>query len=531
MSCTIFTSPPPERGFSIVPDAPSLAPRVSAAMLLWAALSAAAPVIAAQPSEAELLAPYLDVGTSLVLRLEVGRPSLDDALEQLASGFEGPSGNFARQINESTKHLQNLRAAGGKRLYLLLNALDPHQGSTILMELSPTADVQKIAATLPPTLKSVQRGSLLILGSESRLKQLDEIKPVARPELSQALAAAGPGLVSVIFVPTADMLRFFSEKVPKLPQEVGGASTTPFVEGIHWAALNVNLRPKPAIDLTIESPDAARAARFSEALAQLVETAATNEELKKNMPKFGALTKHLVPVQAGARLSLRLSDKNGGLTALKEAVGGPLKNAGTAAQRQQAQNQMKQIMLAMHNYLDSFKRFPPAGKTAPNGKQPLLSWRVRILPYIEEQQLYQQFKLNEPWDSEHNKKLIEKMPAIYAHPASKVSAQHKTVYLTPRGEGTIFPGKEGVKLRDITDGTSKTIALVEVDDKHAVIWTKPDDWELDPKQPKVGLGGQFEGGFNAGVADGSVRFMPGAIDADTLNALFTRAGKEPVDFP
>src|SRR5262245_59728137 len=92
---------------------------------------------------------------------------------------------------------------------------------------------------------------------------------------------------------------------------------------------------------------------------------------------------------------------------------GPTWPSSTPAHRRTSQNNLKMVRLAMHNFHDAMGRFPAATAYAKNGK-PLLSWRVAILPYIEEDALYRQFKLDEPWDSPHNKKLIAKMPKIYA---------------------------------------------------------------------------------------------------------------------
>jgi hypothetical protein len=189
---------------------------------------------------------------------------------------------------------------------------------------------------------------------------------------------------------------------------------------------------------------------------------------------------------------------------------------------------MKQIMLAMFTYHDSYNKFPPAFSSA-NGK-PLLSWRVAILPFLNQGPLYKEFHLDEPWDSDHNKPLIGKMPDVYRGPMSK-HKDGRTVYLTPRGETTAFPGAVGMKLSMIVDGTSNTIAVVEVDDEYAVPWTKPDDWAFDADDPKAELGGQYTGGFHVAYCDGSVKFVPDKVDGGTLKALFTRNGRENVRPP
>ena len=111
-------------------------------------------------------------------------------------------------------------------------------------------------------------------------------------------------------------------------------------------------------------------------------------------------------------------------------------------------NQLHQIARAMHNYEQANNGFPPAYSVDKNGK-PLLSWRVAILPYLEEEDLHEQFHLDEPWDSEHNKKLIARMPAVFRCPDSQ-AAPGKTTYLTVRGKDTIFPGDKGIASRRIS---------------------------------------------------------------------------------
>ncbi len=199
-----------------------------------------------------------------------------------------------------------------------------------------------------------------------------------------------------------------------------------------------------------------------------------------------------------------------------------------AAECAESMNNLKQLSLALLNFEAAEKSFPPAFDSNKDGK-PLLSWRVLMLPYIGEQQLYSQFRLDEPWDSENNKKLIAQMPRIFVAPESKAAAEFKTVYLGVRGEKAAFTGVEGVEIRSFTDGTSKTITVVEANDNSAVIWTKPDDFAIDTPNPMASLAGLREGGFLAAFADGHVQMISDAAPANIIKALFTRNGGEVVD--
>jgi hypothetical protein len=199
-----------------------------------------------------------------------------------------------------------------------------------------------------------------------------------------------------------------------------------------------------------------------------------------------------------------------------------------AAQRKQSTNKLGQIAEAMFRFEADAKTLPAAFAADREGK-PLLSWRVALLLYLGQANLAAQFKLDEPWDSEINKRLIEKMPEVYKAPGSKAAADFKTVYLTVRGDQTPFPGRKPIQLSSITDGMANTIMLVEASDDKAVTWTKPDDFEPDDKNPIAGLVRLQESEFLALFCDGHGRFIPQNVDPDDLKALFTRNGGELVD--
>ncbi|MCA9269632.1 MAG: DUF1559 domain-containing protein, partial [Planctomycetales bacterium] len=199
-----------------------------------------------------------------------------------------------------------------------------------------------------------------------------------------------------------------------------------------------------------------------------------------------------------------------------------------AARRTVSLNNMKQIGLALHVHHDATRAFPPAARKTADGK-PGLSWRVQILPYIEEDALYREFHLDEPWDSDHNKKLLERMPATFRSPASTAPPGY-TNYLGVGGDDGIFaPSEKGIRMAEVRDGTSNTVMTVEVSDAAAVPWTKPDDFVPNGMKPSAGLGGMWSGNiFLAGFADGSVRTLSASLNRKTLNAYFTKSGGEVV---
>jgi hypothetical protein len=179
--------------------------------------------------------------------------------------------------------------------------------------------------------------------------------------------------------------------------------------------------------------------------------------------------------------------------------------------------------LAMNNFVvQSNGRFP-ASAFRKNGK-PLLSWRVALLPFIDQKALYEKFRLDEPWDSAHNKALLKEMPVAYAPVTHKDRSQYATYIQGFVGPGALFEGGEGATVADVTDPAAFTIMLVE--GAEPVPWTKPEDLPYDPEKPLPKLGGQYDDGFHVVFADGSALFLSKQLNAETLRALITRNGGE-----
>ncbi len=197
-----------------------------------------------------------------------------------------------------------------------------------------------------------------------------------------------------------------------------------------------------------------------------------------------------------------------------------------AANRLQAMNNLKQLALAMMNYSFAKQGQLPTHAIYSKDGKPLLSWRVTILPYIEQQKLYNEFHLDEPWDSAHNKKLLARMPKIYASPQDDKSLkEHTTYYQAFVGNGAFFQGKVGLRYpASITDGTSNTIMFVEA--SKAVPWTKPEDIPYDPAKPLPKLGVPDCSYALAVLCDGSVRSIAPGISERTLHSAITTSGGE-----
>jgi prepilin-type processing-associated H-X9-DG protein len=219
----------------------------------------------------------------------------------------------------------------------------------------------------------------------------------------------------------------------------------------------------------------------------------------------------------------------------------------SAAERIKSANNMKILSLGMMNYADDHGgQLPPAVVYGPDGK-PLYSWRALLLPYIEEERLYHQFRFDEPWDGPNNRVLIGSIPKVYQDPGYEAKVPGMTHYQVFDGPGAAFDSSsrpfrqfmpkdvnQPLRLqmsafqircpRDFTDGTGNTFLIVESAD--GVPWTSPQNLPFGPGKPLPKLGRPSRDGFNAAFADGSVRHVPSSTSEQTIRALITPNGGE-----
>jgi hypothetical protein len=225
---------------------------------------------------------------------------------------------------------------------------------------------------------------------------------------------------------------------------------------------------------------------------------------------------------------------------------------GDAADRMHSSNNLKQISIACMNYEGAHGAFP-TDSYSPEGK-PLLSWRVHILPFIEQEGLYRQFKLDEPWDSPNNIRLLSQMPITYATPAESkgtTAKGNKTYYRGFTSPGTVFARRDlgkpafgdnggfapkgfapppiGIRMMDVTDGSSNTILAVEAGDP--IEWSMPGDLDASPGKPFPTLGGIRPKSDVVAVImmDGSIRMMRKNKSESEWRALVTYNGGEIVN--
>jgi hypothetical protein len=178
---------------------------------------------------------------------------------------------------------------------------------------------------------------------------------------------------------------------------------------------------------------------------------------------------------------------------------------------------LKEIGLAAHQYLNAHDKWP--NNVLGADQKPLLSWRVLLLPYLEQGDLYKEFKLDEPWDSKHNLRLLGKIPEVY-RTGTEPKDSAETYYQGFAHKDALFPPGESIGFNDVTDGTANTILVVEAGT--AVPWTKPVDLPYAADKPLPKLGGPFKDVIHAVLADGAVFPVKRDFDEKLLRLAITR---------
>jgi type II secretory pathway pseudopilin PulG len=390
----------------------------------------------------------------------------------------------------------------------------------------------------------------LVVGSDGLLQQMIVAKDVDS-DLTKLLKSTDcSGTVTAVFSVDAmrDLVNQALAHAPPVPPPFADFLKIPNL--ISSGVIKLDFRNPGEFSATLHAPDA----KSAEELQQLIERGIEmgRQYVSAQIAQESARAKDPVE-QAALKYSSRMTGKMFDL--LKPArdgsdvkwsthgLAGPggiavigilvalllpaVSAAREAARRNMSMNNLKQIGLALLNYESAYSRFPARAIFSKEGK-PLLSWRVQILPYLEESQLYKEFHLDESWDSPHNRPLIARMPAVLARPGDTDLTAGITHYVVPVGKGLMFDGDTGLRIAEVTDGTSNTIMAVEAD--KGVIWTKPDDLEVDLEKPLNGLGNLWPVGFMAVFGDCHVSVISASVDPSVLKALFTRAGGEPIDF-
>ena len=476
------------------------------------------------------IAPFRDEQAFVIIHVDLARIDADKLTDKMVELTKDKRDDAVKQMASFKKGLETFKDAGGKDIFFVFSLADLPDPGFLVVPLHEGTDANALLGMrqqlhLGPDVQAATIGKALVVGRKQTVGRLRNLKAEPYPDLARAIAAAGDTTAQILLLPSASSRQIVEQMMPTLPRELGGGPSTVLTRGIQWAAAGEEFTPKVSSRIVIQSQDTKAAQKLRDWIVRVLKRFGEMPDVQQVMPNFNQIAAMLTPKLEGDRLTITMNE-----SAMVATLLPAVQKVRTRASEMTSINNLKQIALAMHSYLDVNKNFPPQASLDKSGK-PLLSWRVHILPYIEQDQLYKQFHLDEPWDSAHNRKLIARMPKVYASPLSRLINEGKTVYLVPVAKDTIFPpGGKGTRISEITDGTSNTIMIVEAVDSHAVIWTKPEDLEVNAQNPLAGL---IDGRrtFPAGFADGSVRQLSVTINPTTLWAMFTRNGGEEIPNP
>ena len=200
----------------------------------------------------------------------------------------------------------------------------------------------------------------------------------------------------------------------------------------------------------------------------------------------------------------------------------PLRISRPASRRMICGNNLRQIAIALHTYHDVYGSFPPAYIADKNGR-PMHSWRVLILPFMEQEILYKRYRLDEPWDGPSNRKLASTVLPVYSCPTDQPTPNSETSYVAIVGPRTAWPDEKALTLGDLKDGTGNVLLVVEVHDS-GIHWMEPRDLHISQMAPAInsphgqGISSEHPQAAQAAYADGSVKSLRNSAPADVLRS-------------
>lgn len=529
----------------------------------------------------EKIAPYIRTNTLFVSHVDLGKLDIDTAAEKLKAritklldsagemGGDESADSLKEEFEtefeagkESLKQsLQILEDAGISEFYTLTMLEFVETFPVILVIPGEVTVDEKIMDMLEiPMLPGGRDGSMSFFMvaadpsglSEEEVKkaygQLMKLKVAKRPEINAAFALQSKSPIRLVFAPPAGLKgmaqMFAPAALAEMPFPIDATKVSDLIRntqtisaGIDPAALRLNLAIQMPTDQAAKESDEFIRSVYDKAL----EGDDADPMTKMMMQQFKPIVMDFLPKANKNRLILVLNE------ALLDKYEGPVvamllpavTAAREAARRMQCTNNIKQLTLALHNYHDAHLALPPLYTVDANGK-PLHSWRVLILPFIEEQKLYDQIKLDEPWDSKHNSQFHDKVLSVFSCPSNKnVKKGENCCYSVIAGEAFI-PAKQEKEIKGnsfsaISDGTSNTIAIVEVAEPFC--WMDPtkdvtlEELQVGINKPDGRVGGSHPMIANFGFMDGSVRAISEFTPSNLLKALGTCAGGESVALP
>ena len=489
-------------------------------LMLLALLAVHATPLVAGDENVTPIKKYLDASTAFVAWIDVNQTDFD-GLQEFAAEYDISVGSMSE-----AKNLQKvLKTVKVPRVYVVGSLQQITSGTPLFVLPCTPENIDSVEIASSTTLNTkpfvvAKDGNNVLIGSEAVVARYSGMQASSTPtKLLASIANAEYPSAAILHMPAASSI-LLSPLVPDLISGLKASSdeATIISQGImslQTASLSSSSPPTAgSLHITLSNND------HTEALANTL-----NEMIRRNAPE----TADGFQLKADGNAISHISTNADQISATMKCVAQLLLPARASAARNRDLNSLKQIAIGMHNFHDVWGRFPPQSLSSADG-QKLLSWRVLILPYLGEQELYKKFRLDEPWDSEHNIKLAAEIPFVYSGVIpGQGESDGKTRIQAPLHKQSVFGRKgDGTTIRQITDGTSNTLMVVQVPQTKAVVWTKPDDIVVDVTDVKASLIAPGIDAFLACLCDGSARACSSKNSNETLLKLITMDGGEVV---
>ncbi len=422
--------------------------------------------------------PYMEASTLLLADIDLKKIDVAATIRWIIENVGG------ERENESVATLQgfldSFKAAGADHVFATAAARSPIDGGPVVIVPCENAAVVNGLGTVilqnfprQPPLKVQVADKLVLVGPTAALDRVTASKGVQRPDLILPLKQAGLLDHTIVIALPDETRRDLAELWPEsLP--TGSAiqfSPRAMAKDISRVVVSWRLPPEPEVIAKIETPSIKAAARVKQVFDKILVMAGDASSSIKIDVEMTTVKLRAAP-EAFAKVFAEV-----------------IAPSRAEARQLSLMNQLKQIGLAIHNYHATEKHLPPRCFTDREGK-PLLSWRVALLPYIEQSAMYRAMKLGQAWNSEDNLLASQTLIPTYRD-ESEPSA--KTRMRAPVYPGSIWHGDGPPKtFSDVKDGTSNTIAVIHVPENAAIEWSNPEPWVLSVDDPMSDVFGDRE---------------------------------------
>ena len=439
-------------------------------------------------------ASFLDPNTIGYLHFDVQELDFGKAFDLLVANRAVPAFLNATSAQEELATFrpivlgvfEMLKEKGAKDAYVFLNLNDP---TAFLIVPASDREQAKSFKLAIPYGELIGNNLAIGLPNEPGAQDILAFELPKRPDADSLLELSNGHQATLVIAPSDDHARVIREVMPDLPAPLDDVDGKLLSDGLSRCVVTIDSLDPVRGKVTIVSRSEEASQAVVTKSGQLFRAMADGEfGLTQGYRELLALAmKTFKPKQSGKVIELAFEETD--FESLMPAMGGLIEQAESQAATQIVSNHLRELALGMFNFESENGRMPGYANFDKDGK-PLLSWRVHLLGIAGQNELYKQFHLDEPWDSPHNIKLVDKMPEVFRAPigwadeetAAALVAEGKTVYMMPRGEG-MYGTREGLRISDVIDGTSNTIMLVAVRPELAVPWTQPVDVAIDLADP------------------------------------------------